>query len=43
MRVTQKGKSWFVWKKERLEATPERLAEMETFTTQEKTLLKPHL
>jgi hypothetical protein len=28
VRVNEKGKSWFVWKKLRLEATAERLAEL---------------
>ena len=32
MRFRQDGRDWFVWKKERIEATPERLAEMEAFS-----------
>src|SRR5690348_10362896 len=31
VRIHEKGKSWFVWKKQRLEATPERLSELECF------------
>jgi hypothetical protein len=41
VRVTDRGKSWFVWKKLRAEATPERLAELKTFVTEVKTLLEP--
>lgn len=43
VRITEKGKSWFVWKKQRLEATAERLAELETFVTELKLLLESHL
>ncbi|MGA9593116.1 MAG: hypothetical protein WBS18_08460, partial [Candidatus Acidiferrales bacterium] len=32
MRFRQDGRDWFIWKKERIEATPERLAEMEAFS-----------
>jgi len=31
VRVTLGGKQWFVWKKERLEATPARLEELRQF------------
>lgn len=31
VRITEKGKTWFVWKKQRLEATAERIAELEAF------------
>jgi hypothetical protein len=34
VRVARDGRDWFVWKKERLEATPPRLAELERFTTE---------
>ena len=34
VRVTRDGGDWFVWKKERLEATPARVAELETFTAE---------
>jgi hypothetical protein len=38
-----KGKSWFVWKKQRLEATPERLSELNHFVTQLTVFIEPHL
>ena len=41
VRITEKGKSWFVWKKQRLEATPERLSELESFVTELNLLLEP--
>jgi hypothetical protein len=43
VRITEKGKTWFVWKKQRLEATPERLSELEKFVSELKFLLEPHL
>jgi hypothetical protein len=43
VRVTEKGKSWFVWKKQRLEATPERLSQLDSFVAELKMLLEPHL
>ena len=43
VRITEKGKSWFVWKKQRLEATAERLSELEQFVVELKLLLEPHL
>lgn len=39
VRITEKGKSWFVWKKLRLEATPERMEELNQFVVE----LKAHL
>jgi hypothetical protein len=33
VRVTGKDGDWFVWKKERVEATPARLAELEAFSS----------
>ncbi len=33
VRLTRGGKTWFVWKKNQVEATPERLAELERFVT----------
>jgi hypothetical protein len=39
VRVNERGKTWFVWKKLRLEATPERLAELTTFVAELGTLL----
>src|SRR6266853_1254225 len=43
VRITERGKTWFVWKKQRLEATPERLSELEKFVAELKLLLEPHL
>jgi len=43
VRITEKGKSWFVWKKQRLEATAERLSELEQFVAELKLLLEPHI
>jgi hypothetical protein len=41
VRVTDKGKSWFVWKKQRVEATPDRIAELDRFVSEVKLLLEP--
>ena len=41
VRVTDKGKSWFVWKKQRMEATSERRSELERFVSEVKLLLEP--
>jgi hypothetical protein len=43
VRIAEKGKTWFVWKKQRLEATAERLSELERFVAELKLLLEPHL
>jgi hypothetical protein len=43
VRITEKGKIWFVWKKQRLEATLERVLELESFVAELKLLLEPHL
>ena len=43
VRVTEKGKSWFVWKKLRMEATPERVRELEEFVSELKLLLEPRV
>jgi hypothetical protein len=43
VRITEKEKTWFVWKKQRLEATPERVRELGTFVDELKLLLEPHL
>ena len=43
VRITEKGKSWFVWKKQRLEATPERLSELESFVAELNLSLEPHI
>ncbi len=32
VRIARGGRQWFVWKKKRVEATPERLAELKQFT-----------
>ena len=42
VRVNEKGKAWFVWKKRRLEASPERLAELEKFVAELNLLLERH-
>jgi hypothetical protein len=43
VRIADAGKSWFVWKKLRVEATAERVAELEGFVGELKLLLEPHL
>ena len=43
VRIHEKGKAWFVWKKQRLEATAERLLELENFVVELQSLLEPHL
>jgi hypothetical protein len=43
VRITEKGKTWFVWKKQRLEATLERVLELENFVNELKMFLEPHL
>jgi hypothetical protein len=40
VRVADKGKSWFVWKKLRVEATVERVGELERFVSELKMLLE---
>ena len=40
VRVTEKGKTWFVWKKQRIEATAERISELEAFVGELKLLLE---
>jgi hypothetical protein len=41
VRITEKGKTWFVWKKQRLEATVERLSELQNFVAELNLLLEP--
>ncbi len=41
VRVNERGKTWFVWKKLRLEATVERMAELEHFVSELKRLIDP--
>ena len=43
VRITEKGKTWFVWKKQRVEATPERLTELDGFITELTLLMETHL
>jgi hypothetical protein len=43
VRIHEKGKTWFVWKKQRLEATAERLSELDRFVAELRLLLEPHL
>ena len=40
VRVFDRQKTWFVWKKQRLEATSERLSELEEFVRELKLLLE---
>jgi len=40
VRVADKGKSWFVWKKLRVEATAERVGELEHFVSELRMLLQ---
>lgn len=40
VRIMDKGRLWFVWKKQRLEATPERLSVLDHFVAQLKLLLE---
>lgn len=43
VRIKEKDKSWFVWKKQRVEATVERVSGLEKFVAELKLLLEPHL
>jgi hypothetical protein len=43
VRITEKKKSWFVWKKQQLEATRERVLELEKFVDELKLLLELQL
>ncbi len=43
VRIKEKGKTWFVWKKQRVEATAERVSELESFVAELKLLLEPHV
>jgi hypothetical protein len=43
VRVTRDGRDWYVWKKEKLEATPARIAELESFTSALSDALLPTL
>lgn len=41
VRVRRSGRQWFVWKKKQIEATPERLSELERFSAELKQVLHP--
>jgi hypothetical protein len=43
VRIKEKDKTFFVWKKQRVEATAELVAELEKYVTELKLLLEPHL
>ena len=43
VRIKEKGKTWFVWKKQRVEATAKRISELEGFVAELKMLLEPHV
>ena len=43
VRIAAQGKSWFVWKKQRLEATAERLAALQEFVGELNLLLEPRV
>jgi hypothetical protein len=42
VRITERGKTWFVWKKQRLEATAERIADLQAFVAELKLNLEAH-
>jgi hypothetical protein len=42
VRITERGKTWFVWKKQRLEATAERIADLQAFVAELKLDLEAH-
>jgi hypothetical protein len=43
VRIKEKGKTFFVWKKKRLEASAERIADLEKFVAELELLLEPHV
>jgi hypothetical protein len=43
VRIKEKNKTFFVWKKQRVEATAELVAELEKYVAELKLLLEPHL
>jgi hypothetical protein len=43
VRIKEKGRTWFVWKKQRLEATKERLSELDNFVAELNLLPEPHV
>jgi hypothetical protein len=42
VRITQQGRDWFVWKKDKIEVTQARLDELHAFSTALADLLLPH-
>jgi hypothetical protein len=43
VRIKEKDKTWFVWKKQRVQATLELTAELESFVVELGLLLEPHI
>ncbi|HET6145697.1 MAG TPA: hypothetical protein VFE02_19490 [Candidatus Acidoferrales bacterium] len=43
VRIKEKDKTWFVWKKQRVEATAERISELQKFIAELKLSLEPHI
>ena len=43
VRIQEKGKSWFVWKKQRVEATAERIAELAALVEELQSELEPRV
>lgn len=41
VKIRDNGREWFVWKKERLEATPERESELDAFAKELRIALRP--
>jgi hypothetical protein len=41
VRIRRDGRDWFVWKKEKLDVTPARLAELDAFSTELTNALLP--
>jgi hypothetical protein len=43
VRVTREGRTWFVWKQKRLDATPERVENLNAFVAELASLLEPRM
>jgi len=43
VRIKEKGKTWFVWKKQRVEATAELVSELGKYVAEISQLLEPHI
>src|ERR1700674_822402 len=43
VRIKEKGKTWFVWKKQRVEATSELVSELGKYVAELGLLLEPHV